>query len=158
MPGRLSALLDPSRLNLDVQGTTHEAVVREVAGLLRGHPGVTDFEGFYTELMEREKLDTTYLGNAIALPHARTRHVDGIVLAVGRSPAGVYFENCQQTVKLVFVLGTPRSNPTDYLMVVSTLCKIFNVPANREALQQAATKEEFIHALVSAEESLLAAH
>ena len=154
MPGRLSSLLDPSRVNLDVQGDTHETALREVARLLQGHPEVTDFEGFFTELMAREQLDTTYLGNAIALPHARTEHVNRIVLAVGRHTQGVHFENCQQNVRLLFVLGTPRSNPTDYLMLVSTLCKIVNSAETREALMQAATPEAFIAAVVAAEEQL----
>jgi mannitol/fructose-specific phosphotransferase system IIA component (Ntr-type) len=154
MPGRLSSLLDPSRVALGLTGDTHEAAVREVAGLLRGHPDVTDFEGFYTELMAREALDTTFLGNAIALPHARTRDVKRIVLAVGRLATGVHFANCQQDVRLLFVLGTPKSNPTDYLMVVSTLCKIVNDPANREALLQAKTPDAFIAAVIAAEAKL----
>jgi len=154
MPGRLSSLLDPSRLNLDLQGNTHDGVLREVAGMLQSHPEVTNFDGFFTELMAREKLDTTYLGHAIALPHARTTHVNRIVLAVGRHPTGVHFENCNQDVRLLFVLGTPRSNPTDYLMVVSALCKIINSAENRETLLRAATKEDFINAVIVAEKKL----
>lgn len=157
MPGRLSSLLDPSRLNLDLQGNTHDDVLREVAGMLQTHPEVTNFDGFFTELMAREKLDTTYLGHAIALPHARTTHVNRIVLAVGRHSTGVRFENCQQDVRLLFVLGTPRSNPTDYLMVVSALCKIINSAENRETLFKAATAEEFIAAIVAAEQKLFQA-
>jgi len=154
MPGRLSSLLDPSRLNLDLQGNTHDGVLREVAGMLQSHPEVTNFDGFFTELMAREKLDTTYLGHAIALPHARTTHVNRIVLAVGRHPTGVHFGNCNQDVRLLFVLGTPRSNPTDYLMVVSALCKIINSAENRETLLRAATKEDFINAVIVAEKKL----
>ncbi|MCC6415125.1 MAG: PTS sugar transporter subunit IIA [Opitutaceae bacterium] len=154
MPGRLSSLLDPARVALALQGSTHDDALRETAELLRGHPDVADFDGFFAELKAREQLDTTYLGNAIALPHARTQHVNRIVLAVGRHADGVRFENCQQDVRLLFVLGTPRSNPTDYLMLVSALCKIVNVPENRDALLQAATAEQFIAAVIAAEGKL----
>ncbi len=156
MPGRLSQLLDPSRINLAVQGTKRTVALNEVARLLATHPDVTNFDGFYNELLARERLDTTYLGNEIALPHARTEHVKSIVLAVGRSTAGIHFENCNQTVRLMFVLGTPKSNPTDYLMVVSSLCKILKEAANREALMTAATPEDFARALIAAEAKLLA--
>jgi mannitol/fructose-specific phosphotransferase system IIA component (Ntr-type) len=152
MPGRVSPLLDPAHINLNVRSGEHAAALQEVAGPLATHPDVVDFDGFYRELLAREQLDTTYLGHAIALPHARTQHVKKIVLAVGRSATGVHFANCQETVRLMFVLGTPKSNPTDYLMVVSSLCKIFNDPANRDALMQAQTTDEFIKALVEAEE------
>lgn len=154
MPGRLSNLLDLSRINLQVQATDRTDALKEVARQLDGHPDVSDFNGFYDELLAREALDTTYLGNEIALPHARTRHVDKIVLAVGRSDTGVQFQNSDQNVKLMFVLGTPKSNPTDYLMCVSSLCKILNNPASREALMTAPSPEAFAQALITAEEKL----
>lgn len=157
MPGRLSQLLDPARINLQVQATKRTAALNEVARLLATNPEVTNFDGFYNELLARERLDTTYLGNEIALPHARTEHVKSIVLAVGRSTAGIHFENCNQTVRLMFVLGTPKSNPTDYLMVVSSLCKIFKDAPNREALMAAATPEDFVRVLVAAEAKLFGA-
>jgi mannitol/fructose-specific phosphotransferase system IIA component (Ntr-type) len=156
MPGRLSQLLDPSRILLQVQNTKRTGALNEVARQLALHPEVTNFDGFYQELLARERLDTTYLGNEIALPHARTEHVKSIVLAVGRSDAGIHFENCNQTVRLMFVLGTPKSNPTDYLMVVSSLCKILKEAANREALMTAATPELFTSALLAAEARLFA--
>lgn len=154
MAGRLSHLLDPARISLQVQHTRRTAALNEVARLLADHPEVTNFDAFYQELLARERLDTTYLGNEIALPHARTEHVKQIVLAVGRSTAGVHFENCNQTVRLMFVLGTPKSNPTDYLMVVSSLCKILKEPANRDALMAAATPEDFVRELTEAEARL----
>lgn len=154
MPGRLTKLLDPSRINLQVQSTKRTAALNEVARQLSAHPEVANFDGFYNELLARERLDTTYLGNEIALPHARTEHVKSIVLAIGRSPAGIHFENCNQTVRLMFILGTPKSNPTDYLLVVSSLCKILKEAANRDALMAAATPEDFVAALTAAEARL----
>ncbi|GAB1488148.1 PTS sugar transporter subunit IIA [Opitutaceae bacterium] len=156
MAGRLSSLLDPTRITLNVTSAKRTTALNEVARLLDGHAGVTNFQGFYNELLARERLDTTCLGNEIALPHARTEHVTEIVLAVGRSEAGVHFENGNQNVRLMFVLGTPKSNPGDYLQVVSALCKILKEPANREALLQAATPAEFIAAVVTAEDRMLA--
>ena len=156
MPGRLTQLLDPSRINLALQQTRRTAALNEVARLLEGHPEVTSFQGFYQELLARERLDTTCLGNEIALPHARTEHVRKIVLAVGRSDPGVLFESTNQTVRLMFVLGTPKSNPGDYLQVVSALCKVLKDSANREAFMRAATPEEFIAAIAAAEERAFA--
>lgn len=156
MAGRLSKLLDPARILLTVQSTKRTAALNEVARLLDGHPEVTNFQGFYNELLARERQDTTCLGNELALPHARTEHVKKIVLAVGRSQEGVFFENGNQTVKLLFVLGTPKANPTDYLMVVSALCKILKDAANRDALMSAATPADFMQILIAAEEKLAA--
>jgi len=155
MAGRLTALLHPSRISLHVQASKRTVAIHEVARLLESHPEVTNFQGFYNELLARERLDTTCLGNEIALPHARTEHVQSIVLAVGRSESGVLFENSNQKVRLLFVLGTPKSNPGDYLLVVSSLCRLLKEPANRDALMHAATPEDFIEAVRLAEERKL---
>ncbi|MDR1010485.1 MAG: PTS sugar transporter subunit IIA [Opitutaceae bacterium] len=157
MIGRLSQLLDPSRITLSIQSTRRTVAINEVARLLDGHPNVTNFQGFYNELLARERIDTTCLGNEIAIPHARTEHVQKIVLAVGRSNQGVLFENCNQTVKLMFVLGTPKTNPGTYLAIVSALCRLLKDPANRETFMSAPTPEAFIQAVVATEEKLLGA-
>lgn len=155
MAGRLTALLSASCISLQLQATKRTVAINEVARLLDGHPEVTNFQGFYNELLARERLDTTCLGNEVALPHARTEHVRSIVLAVGRSTQGVLFENSNQMVKLLFVLGTPKSNPGDYLQVVSALCKLLKEPANRDALMRAATPEDFIEVVRRVEERSL---
>jgi mannitol/fructose-specific phosphotransferase system IIA component (Ntr-type) len=101
-------------------------------------------------------LDTTSLGNGFAVPHARTDHVQQIVLAVGRSDAGVPFDG-GETVRLMFMLGTPKARPGDYLQVLSTLCRLLKDPANREAFLTAPTPEDFIQVLTAAETKLLGA-
>ena len=156
MIGKISELLDPTRIALHVRATKRTAALNEVAQLLAGHPDMLNFESFYAELLARDRLDTTCLGNEIALPHARTEHVKAIVLAVGRSDTGVLFENSHENVRLMFMLGTPKTKPGDYLLVVSTLCKLLKDPANRQAFLTAPTPEDFIKAVVAAEEKLLA--
>jgi len=154
MPGPITRLLDPSRIILKVQSTKRTSALNEVAKTLANHPDVANFEGFYHELLARDRLDTTCMGNAIALPHARTEHVKSIVLAVGRSERGVFFENGNEMVRLMFMLGTPKTKPTDYLMVVSALCKLLKESANREAFLSAETPEAFIEAVAAAERKL----
>jgi mannitol/fructose-specific phosphotransferase system IIA component (Ntr-type) len=155
MAGKISSLLDPSRISLHVPGGDHAAALRTVARLLAGHPAVTDFDQLYAELLARDRLDTTYLGNGVALPHARTEYVTSIVMAVGRSDTAIPFEGSSGDVRLLFVLGTPMSKPGDYLLVISALCKLLRLQANREAFLAAATPDEFIRAAAAAEEKLL---
>ncbi len=155
MATRLSKLLDPARITLSVQSAKRTTAIHEVATLLENHPDVANFQGFYNELLARERLDTTCLGNEIALPHARTEHVKRIVLAVGRSAEGVLFENSNQTVRLMFVLGTPKNNPTDYLILVGALCRLIKDAASRDALLAAPDPEAFIATVRALEEKLL---
>ena len=154
MAGKISSLLHPSRIVLTVAGTKRTVALHDIARLLDGHPDVANFAGFYEELLARDRLDTTCLGNGVALPHARTEHVKKIVMAVGRSDAGIPFDDKGEVVKLIFVLGTPKSKPGDYLAVVSALCKLLRDPADRAAMLAAPTPEAFIAAIAAAETRL----
>jgi mannitol/fructose-specific phosphotransferase system IIA component (Ntr-type) len=154
MAGKISSLLDPARILLHVQSTKRTAALHEIGHLLEGHPDVVNYRGFYDELLARDRLDTTSLGNGVALPHARTEHVKKLVMAVGRSDTGIPFEANGEIVKLFFVLGTPKTKPGDYLAVVSTLCKLLRDPSDRQALLTAPTPEAFIAAIGAIENRL----
>jgi mannitol/fructose-specific phosphotransferase system IIA component (Ntr-type) len=151
MSVRISQLLDPSRVVLDLQTTRRTQAIHEVAKRLEGLPQIVNFGGFYTELLARERLDTTCIGNEVALPHARTDHATEIVMAAGRSLGGVNFENCNQTVRLLFVLATPRNRALEYLQVVGALCRLLKDSSTRSALMEATTPEAFLSAIVEAE-------
>lgn len=154
MAGKITSLLEPAHIALHVQSTKRTAALNEIARLLEGAPDVANFAGFYDELLARDRLDTTCLGNGIALPHARTEHVKKIVMAVGRSDAGIPFDANGEIVRLFFVLGTPKTKPGDYLAVVSALCKILKDPADRATFLNAPTPEAFIAAIAAAETKL----
>ncbi len=155
MAVRLSSLLEPAAISLHLSSTKRTAALHEVARLLESSPNVVNFAGFYNELLARERLDTTCLGNEVALPHARTEHVKKIVIAVGRSDTGVHFENGDQNVRLLFLLGTPKSNPGDYLMLVGSLCRLIKDAPSREALLAAPTPEAFIATVKELEDRIL---
>ncbi len=155
MPGRVTQLLDPARILLQVKSTKRTSALNEVAQLLADHPHVLNFDGFYNELLARDRLDTTSLGHGFAVPHARTDHVQQIVLAIGRSDAGIPFEG-GENVRVMFMLGTPKSRPGDYLQVLSMLCRLLKDPANREAFLTAPSPADFISVVSAAEQKLLA--
>ncbi len=154
MAGKITSLLEPARVALHLQSSKRTTALHDVAQLLEGHPNVVNFAGFYDELLARDRLDTTCLGNGVALPHARTEHVKQIVMAVGRCDAGIPFDANGEIVKLFFVLGTPKSKPGDYLAVVSALCKLLRDPADRTAFLTAPTPAAFIAALAAVETRL----
>jgi mannitol/fructose-specific phosphotransferase system IIA component (Ntr-type) len=55
MAGKISSLLDPTRIALDVKSTQRTAALNEISKLLATHPAVTNFDGFYRELLARDR-------------------------------------------------------------------------------------------------------
>src|SRR5271154_225427 len=148
---QISSLLKPEQIKLELTQQKRCNAINEVAQLLQHNPNVTNFAGFYEELLARERIESTFLGNEIAFPHSRTDSLKGMVLAICRSPQGVWFENSNQTVKLIFVIGTPKRMVTDYLSVVGGLARLLKDPSTREHLISAPGVDEFIATLTQAE-------
>ncbi len=151
MSVRISQLLDPARIVVDVQATKRTSAIHEVAKRLEGLPQITNFGSFYAEMLARERLDPTCIGNEVALPHARTDHATEIVMAAGRSVSGILFENGNQTVRLLFVLATPKNRALEYLQIVGALCRLLKDPFTRNALLEATTPEAFHQVILQAE-------
>lgn len=151
---KISTMLRPECIKLQLEKTVRTEAIREVAERLIPHPDMGNFDIFYEELLKRERVESTCLGNDVAFPHARTDHVKSMVLAAGRREEGVFFENCNQTVKLIFVIGTPKKMVTDYLTVVGALARILRDEELREKLIKAPSQEEFHRLLAEAEEKL----
>jgi mannitol/fructose-specific phosphotransferase system IIA component (Ntr-type) len=148
---QISSLLKSDQIKLELDQAKRCNAINEVAQLLQHNPNVTNFAGFYEELLARERIESTCLGNEIAFPHARTDSLKGMVLAVGRSTGGVWFENSSQNVKLIFVIGTPKRMVTDYLSVVGGLARLLKDAATREQLLTVQGVDEFIATLTKAE-------
>jgi len=141
-------------MKLSLASTQKDAAIEEVARLLKGQPGMTNYEGFYRDLLAREKLDTTCFGYEIAVPHGRTTHVSKILLAVGRSDTGISYPNSNGKMRLFLVLGTPKSDPDAYLSTISEMCRLLHDKKNRAALLNAPTPAAFIKAVAAAEKKL----
>jgi len=147
----IAQLLEPSRILLEVRETRRSTAIHEVARLLEGDPAVTNFQLFYNELLARERVEPTCIGNEIAIPHARTEHASRIAMAVGRSVSGVAFDSSGSTVRLIFVIATPKAMPMEYLLLVGHLCRLLKEPGLRESLMSATSPDEFVRAIAAAE-------
>ena len=138
-------LLQPSRILLDIAATDKNEAILEVAGIVRADADMLDFGTFCRELLERDELRSTAAGYGVAFPHARTDAVKEIVIAAGRSTAGVRFG--EEIVNFIFVIGTPREKVSDYLVAVGTLARLLRNEKIRAALAKAETPEAFIAVL-----------
>lgn len=117
--------LTQHRTNVPVKARTKAEAIRELAEVLRDAEEVTDFDGFVRDVFERKKDGTTGIGNRVAAPHARTDAVSRFVIAVGTSQDGIDFDSVDgEPVKVVFLMGTPKSPLGDYLKMLAHLMRL----------------------------------
>ena len=151
-PGKVAGLLRPEAIILDLQAHEKVAALREVASLLQTAGCVTNFDAFFGEILERERVSNTALGHDVAIPHARTEQCGEILIAVGRSTDGIDFEAKDgQPVRLIFLIGTPKQMVTDYLRVVGNLARLLRQDDLCQHLLDAPDPDTFIKIIEQAE-------
>lgn len=146
MPNR-SPLLSPTLVNLDLRAGEQTAAILETARLLAPNPAMGNFAVFCTELLDREAVGATHLGNGVALPHARTAQVNQILIAAGRSQAGVAFVGVIAPVHLIFVVAAPKNQIGEYLATVGMMARSLRNASCLQRLLECDAPDEFVRIL-----------
>lgn len=79
------------------------------------------------QIVEREYLLSTAVGNHIAVPHAKSETIESINIALGVSGAGIDWEAIDdRPVHLVFVVTASLKLNRDYLHLLADIVRNFN--------------------------------
>ena len=125
-------------INLNLKARKKEDAIRELAQLMENIPAISNFKRFLEDVFEREQLETTGIGDEIAIPHARTDAVKQLIIAVGRSRHGIHFESPDgRKVKLLLLMGIPRESVSHYLKILAQLTRLLKRGPLREKLLEA---------------------
>ena len=146
----LAGILDERHIALRLKSRRPANTLREIIGLLEKTGSVLQPADFLAQVLARERVNSTLIENGVAFSHARTALVDQIALAVGRSRAGIPWNDKGERARLIFVVAVPQRLVNDYLVLVGTLARITQNKERRAALLAAATPAEFIETLRSA--------
>ncbi|MBU2102790.1 MAG: PTS sugar transporter subunit IIA [Candidatus Omnitrophota bacterium] len=142
---RISNYLKKEFCIMELKGTTKHDAIKEIAELLKTSGQVKDAGRFVADILERESLGSTGIGNKIAIPHSRTDAVDGFIIGFGRAPGGIEFKALDgDTVNLIFLMGSNPGELNLYLRLLAELSRFLMENTFRKALVAATTPEEII--------------
>jgi mannitol/fructose-specific phosphotransferase system IIA component (Ntr-type) len=140
----LADILDQQQVALQLRSRRRPNAIREVVSLLEKTGSVPRSADFLAQVLSREEAGSTLSENGIAFPHARTELVDQIALAIGRSRAGIPWNDEGERARLIFLLAVPQRLVNDYLVLVGTLARVTRDQQDRDALFAAATPAELL--------------
>jgi mannitol/fructose-specific phosphotransferase system IIA component (Ntr-type) len=144
----ISDLLDPDCIKLEIAArSSKEAALKELVHILAdaGKLGGGSEDQYVSEVMNREKISSTGIGNGIAIPHVLVAEITKIMMAVGRSARGVPFESVDgKPAHLIFLIIGPQGRNNEYLKILSKLSKYLNDRGFFDALMKVETAEEVV--------------
>ncbi|WP_416176673.1 BglG family transcription antiterminator [Clostridium sp.] len=93
-------ILDPEFIYLDDEHTDYEKALNYYAGLME-KKGIGK-KGFKKDIIEREKIGSTYIGKGIAIPHAKDKFINVCKICLVRFKKPIYWHNNE--IKILIIL------------------------------------------------------
>lgn len=145
----ITDVLATDRVIPELSATTKAGVLEELAALLAGPTG-TDAARLTAVLRERERLNSTAIGEGIAIPHGRLPGLRTVVAGFARSTAGVDFESVdRQPTRLFFVLVAPDDAAAMHLKALARISRLLKDKDFRAKLLALGSREELFAAIVA---------
>lgn len=152
---RLWRLLKKETIRLHLREKKKEDVIEELIDLMVEAKLLTDKANALENVLERERMISTGIGEGVAIPHAKYEQISKPLLAFGRSPEGIKFESLDgKKVHLVFLLLSPKEDPARYVKLLGKIARLLDNWQLREALKRAETPQEIIDTIKEAERKL----
>ena len=126
-----------------LRGRTKGDIINELAGVVAaGHPEI-DRARLVQALEDRERLNSTALGEGVAIPHGKLPGLQRVVAAFGRSAAGVDFQSLDgKPTHLFFLLVAPEDSAGAHLKALARISRLLKDEAFRRRLIEAGTAKE----------------
>ena len=126
-----------------LRGRTKGEIIEELADVVAGgHPEI-DRARLVQALEDRERLNSTALGEGIAIPHGKLPGLKRVVAAFGRSPAGVDFSSLDgKPTHLFFLLVAPEDSAGAHLKALARISRLLKDEGFRGRLMRASDGAE----------------
>jgi PTS system nitrogen regulatory IIA component len=146
----LENILSPERISFLKQENKHNAL-RSLAGVLSSAPQVKNRQELILEILKRDELMSTAIGQGIAIPHVRLGSVTDLVAAVGicRTPILDFEALDNEPVRILIMLAASYNQHAYYLQSLSYFCVRLKNPALKEGLLGSGTAEEAYRLLIA---------
>jgi PTS system nitrogen regulatory IIA component len=138
----ISELLSPQTIFIDTEVTSKKKLLELIANIAADKTRLPE-STIYNNLLNRERLGSTGLGQGFAVPHARLLELEDTIGCFFRLKEPVNFESPDnQPVDLVFTIIIPQEATEEHLLILSSLARIFSNAEICEAIRAAPGKEE----------------
>ncbi|MDJ0868101.1 MAG: PTS sugar transporter subunit IIA [Myxococcota bacterium] len=145
---KITDILVRDAVVLDLQSSAKRDVLAEMAGALASAEPELDEERLLEVLSERERLQSTGIGESVAIPHGKLGGLNRLLASFARSRTGVDFESIDgQPTHLFFLLVVPEHSGGQHLKALARISRFFRDATFRKRLLEAETRDEVFRAI-----------
>jgi mannitol/fructose-specific phosphotransferase system IIA component (Ntr-type) len=148
----LADALMPGRVIFQLRAQSMQDAIREIVQRILRQELPVDPVKIIEAVQRREQTRPTYLGNGLAIPHARLDGIERPMLAFARSDEGVPVDGSNERAELIFLLLTPSSMARLQPRLLADIVGLFESEYVVERLHEAQTPAAVIEAVRAGQE------
>jgi PTS system nitrogen regulatory IIA component len=147
---KISDFLSPADVALDVRESDKARLLQQLSSQAAAKVGLSANE-VCTQIIKREELGSTGVGNGVALPHARLQGLTTPFGVFARLRHGIDFEAIDsQPVNIVFLLLLPDGTGASQLNALASVARALRDPETLQRIRSAADRDSLFQAVVDA--------
>ena len=132
-------------INLNLESKNKNAVIKELYGNLKKTNLIKDEEQGLNDILAREEMGSTGIGKRIALPHAKTKAVDELIVTFGISRNGISYNSVDdENVNIFFMFLCPENKTQEYLKVLARISRLIREDKFVNDLLKATSNQEIL--------------
>jgi len=138
----IAKLLSTKDIRLDMEVSSRERLLQEIARHMEREHGMPE-DWVFQSLSRREKIGSTALGEGVAVPHARIKDLQRILLAYIRLRQPIPFDAPDdKPVSDILVILVPKEATEEHLRILSEVTRMFSDQQFRQQLRNCPAAEE----------------
>ncbi len=144
---KLSRYIRPDCFLHDLAEKTREDALRRIIHEAAVKGVIKDEGDLFAKLMERENVQTTAVGNGIAIPHCFTDEIPDLVIVVARAPEGLEFDSFDgKPTRVIFLLMGNRQEHSLHLKALARIARLIKSTEFVDRIVSAGSVEDMVRA------------
>ena len=136
----IAEVLTPERTCCNMPGVSKKRVLEYISTFLADKTDYIDADTVYHELLSRERLGSTGIGEGIAIPHCRLPGCPKITGVLLKLETPVDFDASDDAeVDLIFALIVPDEQNDEHLQVLASIAELLQSDETRQKLRNCST-------------------
>lgn len=147
---QLAHILTQERTFCGATSTSKKRLLEDVAQFISNDVPALSANEIYTQLLNRERLGSTGIGDGVAIPHCRVSNCSNVIATLVTLKSPVDFEAVDdQPVDILFALIAPEEGHDEHLKALASIAERLNNPDFRQQIRAADSPEALFHTAVN---------
>ncbi len=117
----------PNSHVIKLTSTEKQPALKELVAELQNLGLIENKDRYYAQVVHRESLENTGIGNRLAIPHARSDSINKFITVIGICDDSIDYQSLDnKPVKYIMLSLFPTTQSTQYLYFIGMMARIFN--------------------------------